>query len=93
MSAIYCFGSIDAHMSFPSGVLLIRRFRFMGDRLSNVVCTPHIGGSTEEAGERVLAEVCSAVIDTLNGTLPPGRIVNGNPDKSLRLARVESGLF
>lgn len=52
------------------------------------MCTPHIGGSTEEAGERVLAEVCGAVMDTLKGTLQPERFVNGSPDSSLRIARL-----
>ncbi|CAM9127261.1 unnamed protein product [Hapterophycus canaliculatus] len=58
-------------------------------RLPNVLCTPHIGGSTEEAGERVLAEVCSAIVDFLEGTLPSSRIVNGVPDTELRLARLK----
>lgn len=53
-----------------------------------MICTPHLGGSTEEAGELVLAQVCSAVVSALDGTLPLSRIVNGNPDASLRMARV-----
>lgn len=57
-----------------------------------MICTPHIGGSTEEAGERVLGEVCDAVVGVLDGTLPPERVVSGNARESLRLARVRLGL-
>lgn len=59
-------------------------------RLPNVICTPHIGGSTVEAGERVLTEVCSAVLEALRGTIPADRIVNGKPETSVRLARLKS---
>ncbi len=40
-------------------------------QLDNVVLTPHIGGSSQEALERTAILVCEQVIDVLNHTKPP----------------------
>jgi len=37
---------------------------------SNVICTPHLGGSTFEAGDMVMSEVCRSVKDALEGKIP-----------------------
>ena len=38
--------------------------------------TPHVGASTVEAQNRVGAEIASAVLEALDGSPPPGNLVN-----------------
>jgi D-3-phosphoglycerate dehydrogenase len=40
-------------------------------QLDNVVLTPHVGGSSQEALERTAISVCEQVIDVLNHKKPP----------------------